>query len=41
MEEYKNTIIGYAFPEVNIDNKPCLYLDQRDIDFVVEEYETV
>lgn len=41
MEEYKNVIIGYAFPEVNIDNKPCLYLDQRDIDFVVEEYETV
>lgn len=38
LEEYSNTVIGYAFPEINVNNKPCLYLDQRDIDFVVEEY---
>ncbi len=38
LEEYSNQIVGYAFPEINIDVKPCLYLDQRDIDFVVEEY---
>lgn len=41
LEEYSNTVVGYAFPEVKVDGKPCLYLDQRDIDFVVEEYETV
>ena len=41
LEEYTNDVVGYAFPEINVDNKPCLYLDQRDVDFVVEEYETV
>lgn len=38
MEEYANSITGYAFPEIELNGKPYLYLDERDIDFVVEEY---
>jgi len=41
MEEYSNQVIGYAFPEIELDGKPYLYLDIRDIDFVIEEWEPV
>lgn len=35
----ENTVIGYNFNVVEIDDKDCLLLDQSDITFVVEEYE--
>ena len=36
---YENNVVKYNFNVVNIDGKDCLLLDERDIDFVVEEYE--
>ncbi len=41
MEEYTNQIIGYAFPTVELDGKEYLYLDERDIDFVITKYNEV
>lgn len=41
LEEYSNQIIGYAFPEIELDGKPYLYLDIRDIDFIIEEWEPI
>lgn len=40
LEEYHNSIVGYAFPEIEIDGKPYLYLDVRDVEFVITEWET-
>ena len=34
-----NPVVKYNFNVVNIDGKNCLLLEDRDIDFVVEEYE--
>ncbi len=34
-----NPVIEYRFDIVVIDNKPCLLLQDRDIEFVVEEWE--
>ena len=34
-----NPVIEYRFDIVIIDNKPCLLLQDRDIEFVVEEWE--
>lgn len=36
-----NPKIGYNFDVVVIDDKQCLLLQDRDISFVVEEFETV
>lgn len=41
MEEYNNVTVSYNFHIVEVDGKDCLFIDDRDIDFVVEEYETV
>lgn len=38
MEELTNEIIGYHVPQITIDGKKCLYLDIRDIKYIVEEY---
>jgi hypothetical protein len=38
MEEY-STEIRYNFDIIEIDGKPHLKLQDRDIDYVVEEYE--
>lgn len=38
MDEFYNATVKYAFPEVTIDGKNYLYLDERDIDFIIEEY---
>lgn len=38
MEEY-TTEVQYKFDIIEIDGKPCLKLQDRDIDYVVEEYE--
>lgn len=34
-----NPIITYNFDIVEMDNKQCLLLQDRDIDFIIEEYE--
>ena len=39
MEELTNEIIGYHVPQITIDGKKCLYLDARDIKYIVEEYD--
>ena len=35
MEELTNEIIGYHVPQIIIDGKKCLYLDIRDIKYIV------
>jgi hypothetical protein len=35
----ENPVVKYQFNTVIVDNKPCLILLDRDIDYVVEEYE--
>lgn len=39
MEELHNEIIGYNVPQIVIDGKKCLYLDSRDIKYMVTEYD--
>ena len=39
MEELTNEIIGYHVPQITINGKKCLYLDIRDIKYIVEEYD--
>ena len=39
MEELTNEIIGYHVPQITVDGKKCLYLDARDIKYIVEEYD--
>lgn len=36
-----NPVIKYNFDIIEIDDKQCLLLQDRDIDFIVEEYEEV
>lgn len=36
-----NPIITYNFNVVEMDGKQCLLLQDRDIDFIIEEYEEV
>lgn len=41
MDEYNNVVVSYNFHIVEVDGKDCLFLDEKDVDFVVEEYEQV
>lgn len=34
-----NPVIGYNFPILMIDDRPCLYLYDSDVDFVIKEWE--
>lgn len=34
-----NPVIAYNFDVIEVDSKPCLLLQDRDIDFVIEDYE--
>lgn len=36
-----NAVISYNFPIMVIDDKPCLYVYDSDIDYVVKEFEIV
>lgn len=36
-----NPTISYNFDIVYLDNKPCLLLQDRDIEFVIEEWEEI
>lgn len=37
-DEFYNPATKYIFPVITVDGKECLYLDERDIDFIVEDY---
>ena len=41
MQEYKNDVVGYNFNVVIMDDVEYLLLSDRDIDFVIEEWEEV
>lgn len=41
MDEHYNSVIRYNFNVVLLDDIECLLLDERDIDFVINEYEEV
>lgn len=36
-----NPIVGYNIPTVEIDGKPFMYLNDNDIEYIIEEYEEV
>ena len=39
MDELHNEIVGYNVPQVRIDNQDYMYLDIRDIKYIVKEYD--
>lgn len=39
MEELNNEIVGYNVPQIKIDGQDCMYLDVRDIKYIVEDYD--
>ena len=39
MEELHNEIVGYNVPKIKIDGQDCMYLDVRDIKYIVQDYE--
>ena len=39
MEEYQNQITGFKIPTIELDHKQCMYLDQKDIIYVITEHE--
>lgn len=39
MTETYNEVVNYNFNMVNLDGVDCLHLQDRDIDFIIEEYE--
>jgi len=41
LEEYHNEIVGYDFPQIELDSVAHLLLQDRDIEFVVTDYEDV
>lgn len=41
LEEYHNEIVGYDFPQIELDGVSHLLLQDRDIEFVVTDYEDV
>jgi len=36
-----NQVLEYKFDIVKMDNKECLLLQDRDVEFIIEEYEEV
>ena len=39
MEELHNEIVGYNVPQIKIDGQDCMYLDVRDIKYIVQDYD--
>ena len=39
MEELHNEIVGYNVPQIKIDDQDWMYLDIRDIKYIVQEYD--
>lgn len=36
-----NAVISYNFPILVVDDVPCLYIFDADVDFIIKEFETV
>lgn len=41
MDEYTNEIVSYSFNVLEIDGKEHLMIQERDIDFVITDYEEI
>ena len=41
MTEHYNAVVSYNFPMVTLDKEDYLFLVERDIDFIVDEYEEI
>lgn len=41
MEEYHNMPVDYAFPTIEVNGKELLYLDEADVDFIIDDYEEI
>lgn len=39
MEELTNEIVGYNVPQIVLDGKECMYLDIRDVKYIVLDYD--
>ena len=39
MEELTNEIVSYNVPQIKINGQDCLYLDMRDIRYIVQDYD--
>ena len=39
MEELHNEVVGYNVPQIRINGQDCLYLDVRDIKYIVQDYD--
>ena len=39
MEELTNEIVSYNVPQIKINGQDCLYLDVRDIKYIVQDYD--
>ena len=39
IEELHNEIVGYNVPQIKIDGQDCMYLDVRDIKYIVQDYD--
>ena len=39
MEELTNEIVSYNVPQIKINSQNCLYLDIRDIRYIVQDYD--
>ena len=39
IEELHNEIIGYNVPQIKINGQDCMYLDVRDIKYIVQDYD--
>ena len=40
-KQFDNMSITYEIPMINIDDQECLFLQNNDIEYVVEEYEGI
>lgn len=39
MEELHNEVVGYNVPQIRINGQDCMYLDVRDIKYIVQDYD--
>lgn len=39
LESYKNEIVGFNFPTIEVDGKELMLLDERDILYIIDDYE--
>ena len=39
MEELHNEVVSYNVPQIRINSQDCMYLDVRDIKYIVQDYD--